>query len=312
MFDFLKEGIFLNENQIKKAQNIWQAVLGKVEMKIPKASFETWLKDTSGIFYDEEHSTIDIKVNSSFTAQYLQERMNGLIEREINEVIGKSIKINYLQGTDLVQDTNNIDTPIHTVNPAKKQIPFNPNYTFDSFVVGDNNQLAFAGAKAVTDYPGKAFNPVVFYSGVGLGKTHLLHAIGHTLQSQGKNVTYITSEEFTNQYISAIKNQTTEIFRENFRNLDALLIDDLQFLIGKEQTQEGFFHTFNELHMQNKQIVVALDRPLNKLNVLEPRITSRLSGGLTADIQRPSFETRGSNTPNKSCNFTGSVSSKHL
>ena len=289
---FFKEGIFLNENQIKKAQNIWQAVLGKVEMKIPKASFETWLKDTSGIFYDEEHSIIDIKVNSSFTAQYLQERMTGLIEREINEVIGKPIKINYLQGTELVQDTNNIDTPIHTVNPAKKHIPFNPNYTFDSFVVGDNNQLAFAGAKAVTDYPGKAFNPVVFYSGVGLGKTHLLHAIGHTLQSQGKNVTYITSEEFTNQYISAIKNQTTEIFRENFRNLDALLIDDLQFLIGKEQTQEGFFHTFNELHMQNKQIVVALDRPLNKLNVLEPRITSRLSGGLTADIQRPSFETR--------------------
>ena len=170
--------------------------------------------------------------------------------------------------------------------------PLNPKYTFDSFVVGDTNQLAFAGAKAVSDSPGTAFNPIVFYSGVGLGKTHLLHAIGHSLRNQGKNALYITSEEFTNQYISSIKHQTTESFRLNFRNVDALLIDDLQFLIGKEQTQEGFFHTFNELHLQNKQIVVALDRPLSKLDVLQARITSRLSGGLTADIQKPSYETR--------------------
>lgn len=282
----------MNEHQSKKAQNIWQAVLGKIEMRIPKASFETWLKDTSGVTFDEENSTINVKVNSSFTAQYLQERMAGIIERELNNVSGKTIQVNYLQGSEIVQSSK-IDTTITPIKNDNKNIfPLNPKYTFDSFVVGDTNQLAFAGAKAVSDSPGTAFNPIVFYSGVGLGKTHLLHAIGHSLRNQGKNALYITSEEFTNQYISSIKHQTTESFRLNFRNVDALLIDDLQFLIGKEQTQEGFFHTFNELHLQNKQIVVALDRPLSKLDVLQARITSRLSGGLTADIQKPSYETR--------------------
>tara|TARA_B100001142_G_C14342987_1_gene658739 strand:- start:2765 stop:4126 length:1362 start_codon:yes stop_codon:yes gene_type:complete len=282
----------LNEHQSKKAQNIWQAVLGKIEMRIPKASFETWLKDTSGVAFDEENSTINVKVNSSFTAQYLQERMAGIIERELNNVSEKRIQVNYLQGSEIVQNSK-LDTTITPIKNDNKNIfPLNPKYTFDSFVVGDTNQLAFAGAKAVSDSPGTAFNPIVFYSGVGLGKTHLLHAIGHSLRNQGKNALYITSEEFTNQYISSIKHQTTESFRLNFRNVDALLIDDLQFLIGKEQTQEGFFHTFNELHLQNKQIVVALDRPLSKLDVLQARITSRLSGGLTADIQKPSYETR--------------------
>lgn len=282
----------MNEHQSKKAQNIWQAVLGKIEMRIPKASFETWLKDTSGVAFDEENSTINVKVNSSFTAQYLQERMAGIIERELNNVSEKRIQVNYLQGSEIVQSSK-LDTTITPIKNDNKNIfPLNPKYTFDSFVVGDTNQLAFAGAKAVSDSPGTAFNPIVFYSGVGLGKTHLLHAIGHSLRNQGKNALYITSEEFTNQYISSIKHQTTESFRLNFRNVDALLIDDLQFLIGKEQTQEGFFHTFNELHLQNKQIVVALDRPLSKLDVLQARITSRLSGGLTADIQKPSYETR--------------------
>ncbi|MFL2804554.1 MAG: chromosomal replication initiator protein DnaA [Dehalococcoidia bacterium] len=282
----------MNEHQSKKAQNIWQAVLGKIEMRIPKASFETWLKDTSGVAFDEENSTINVKVNSSFTAQYLQERMAGIIERELNNVSEKRIQVNYLQGSEIVQNSK-LDTTITPIKNDNKNIfPLNPKYTFDSFVVGDTNQLAFAGAKAVSDSPGTAFNPIVFYSGVGLGKTHLLHAIGHSLRNQGKNALYITSEEFTNQYISSIKHQTTESFRLNFRNVDALLIDDLQFLIGKEQTQEGFFHTFNELHLQNKQIVVALDRPLSKLDVLQARITSRLSGGLTADIQKPSYETR--------------------
>ena len=292
MFDFFKKAYFLNENKNKKAQEIWQAVLGKIEMKVPKASFQTWLKDTSGVAFDEQNSTINVKVNSSFTAQYLQERMAGIIERELNNVSGKTVQVNYLQGSEIVRSSKTNSTSTTIKKDPKNIFPLNPNYTFDSFVVGDTNQLAFAGAQAVSSNPGIAFNPVVFYSGVGLGKTHLLHAIGHSLRNQGKNVLYITSEEFTNQYIASIKNQTTESFRVNFRNVDALLIDDLQFLIGKEQTQEGFFHTFNELHMQNKQIVVALDRPLSKLDVLEPRITSRLSGGLTADIQKPSYETR--------------------
>ena len=156
----------MNEHQSKKAQNIWQAVLGKIEMRIPKASFETWLKDTSGVAFDEENSTINVKVNSSFTAQYLQERMAGIIERELNNVSEKRIQVNYLQGSEIVQNSK-LDTTITPIKNDNKNIfPLNPKYTFDSFVVGDTNQLAFAGAKAVSDSPGTAFNPIVFYSGV--------------------------------------------------------------------------------------------------------------------------------------------------
>jgi len=169
---------------------------------------------------------------------------------------------------------------------------FNPKYTFENFVVGNSNQLAYAGAKAVSENPGDIFNPLVIHSPVGLGKTHLLQAIGHETKAKGLVTLYVTSEEFTNQYVMAIQNGQTEEFREKYRKVDVLLLDDIQFLIGKEQTQEGFFHTFNSLHVKNKQIVVASDRHISELRTLESRITSRLTGGLVADIQLPQLETR--------------------
>ena len=159
-------------------------------------------------------------------------------------------------------------------------------------MVGDSNQLAYAAARAVAEAPGTAFNPLVIHSDVGLGKTHLLHAIGNFTSRTGLKTRYVTSEQFTNQYVQSIQTNQTEKFRDDFRSLDVLLLDDIQFLAGKEQTQEGFFHTFNSLHLDNCQIVVACDRPIEELTVLQERITSRLSGGLTVDVQPPLFETR--------------------
>ena len=168
----------------------------------------------------------------------------------------------------------------------------NPNYTFENFVLGASNELAHAASIAVSENIGKTYNPLLIYSDVGLGKTHLLHAIGNRLSQDGSKFYYLTCEEFTNEYIKAIRTNKTELFRNKYRNADALLLDDIQFLMGKEQTQEGFFHTFNSLHLAGKQIVITSDRPISSLKLLEDRITSRLSGGLVVDIQLPDYETR--------------------
>jgi chromosomal replication initiator protein len=283
-------------DDLKTAQNIWQAVLGKIELRIPKSSYETWLENTSGLALKDNQITVNVE--NAFTAQYLEDRMIGMLQREVSNIVGLSTTVKFTVNSEtefkeISATTKTLitkETPSFTHGYIPK--PLNHKYQFDNFIVGDTNKLAYAGTQAVSESPGTAFNPLVIYSNVGLGKTHLLHATGHVLIKKGLKVIYITSEEFTNHYVSAIKNQTTDEFRSLFRQIDALLIDDLQFLIGKEQTQEGFFHTFNELHMQNKQIIVALDRPLAQLHLLEDRITSRLAGGLITDIEKPSYETR--------------------
>ena len=175
---------------------------------------------------------------------------------------------------------------------SRRAIALNPRYTFEGFVVGKSNELAHAAALAVSERPGAVYNPLTIYSDVGLGKTHLLHAIGHRARSRGLSLIYSTTEEFTNEYIRAIREGKTEDFRDRYRGTDVLLLDDIQFLIGKEQTQEGFFHTFNFLHMINRQIVITSDRPVASLSLLEGRVRSRLAGGLIVDIQPPDVETR--------------------
>jgi chromosomal replication initiator protein len=177
-------------------------------------------------------------------------------------------------------------------SPAQPVAAFNPKYTFDSFVVGPSNQLAYSAARAVADAPGKSYNPLFIYSGVGLGKTHLLHAIGHAAASRGLAVRYVTSEQFTNDFITSIANRTTEAFRQRYRSVEVLLLDDVQFMSGKEQTHESFFHTFNDLHNSGHQIVITSDRPPKALALLQDRLRSRFEWGLLADIQPPDLETR--------------------
>ena len=192
------------------------------------------------------------------------------------------------EGSERQAPSSAASEPAVTARPPS----LNGRYTFDRFIVGKSNELAHAAAQAVAGNPGNVYNPLVLYSEVGLGKTHLLHAIGQQALSMGMSLIYATTEEFTNDYIRAIREGKTEEFRQRYRSADMLLLDDIQFLIGKEQTQEGFFHTFNALHMSNRQIVITSDRPVASLKILEERISSRLSGGLVVDIQPPDLETR--------------------
>ena len=276
-------------------------------MQVARPAYETWLKDTQGVAHRD--GEFAVAAPDAFVSEFLQQRMYAPIQRALERVIGEPVSVTF-QVTQADQDapTNtgygendapsanatalHQPTSTHAHNGNAPTATLNARYTFDRFIVGKSNELAHAAAQAVADNPGAVYNPLVLYSDVGLGKTHLLHAIGHHVLANGLSLIYATTEEFTNEYIRAIREGRTEDFRLRYRNADLLLLDDIQFLIGKEQTQEGFFHTFNALHMSNRQIVITSDRPVTALKLLEERISSRLSGGLVADIQPPDLETR--------------------
>jgi len=233
----------------------------------------------------------------------LEKRLSGTILRTVSRVAGRKLEIRFrVQGSgeelhaeklvNEASDNSESDEP----HPAgkidyAKSYALKPSFNFDTFVVGPSNRLAQAAAAKVAESPGSIYNPLYIYSEVGLGKTHLLHAIGHTLVARDLKVMYVTSERFTNEYIHAIREGSANRFRERYRSADVLLVDDIQFITSKPQTQEGFFHTFNELHMANKQIVVTGDEPASK-SLLQDRIQSRLAGGLEVDLQPPDYESR--------------------
>lgn len=287
------------------AHTLWQAVLGDLQLRLPAPSFETWLSDTSGASFSKD--SLVICTPNTFIAEMLEHRMYSLISQAVEKIVDRPVELRFEVGNSgqgdparLIED-NPIpvsDSSISTISATsdahgrQSEISVNPDYSFGNFVVGKSNELAYAAAHAVASKPGRLYNPLFIYSGVGLGKTHLLNAIASRLSEHGNTPIYTTAEVFTNEYIQAIREGSTDLFRERYRSADALLLDDVQFIIGKEQTQEGFFHTFNVLHLSGKQIVITSDRPTSALSLLEDRIRSRLAGGLVVDIQPPPYETR--------------------
>ncbi len=278
---------------------------------MPKPSYETWLRDTTGIAISDE--ALIVRTPNAFVSEMLNSRMYALISRCLEGVTDKPLEIRFEVGEgtptsppasrnlDEADDAGTSQMPLGDEPvagslirsaPTYRRLDLNARYRFESFIVGSSNNLAHAASVAVSENPGVVYNPLVIYSGVGLGKTHLTHAIGHKVRAAGQDVLYSTTEEFTNDYIRAIREGTTEEFRHRYRSADVLLLDDIQFIIGKEQTQEGFFHTFNALHMAGKQIVITCDRPVSELTLLQDRVSSRLAGGLVVDIQIPDLETR--------------------
>ncbi len=270
------------------ADRIWQAALGQLELEIPRPNFETWLKDTSAQSLDGD--TLVVTTPSAFAAEALEQRLSAIISRVVERVASRSLSVEFAVAGGSSVAARPDDPPRRSEKRANGNA-LRPGLTFDAFIVGDSNKLAHAAAANVAESPGLAYNPLYIYSQVGLGKTHLLHAIAHSLMEKGLEILYVSSERFTNDYIKAIRAGTADQFRERYRSADALLIDDIQFIASKEQTQEGFFHTFNELHMSGRQVVVTGDEPARK-SLLEERIVSRLEGGLVVDIQPPDLETR--------------------
>ena len=273
------------------AQRLWEAALGRLQLQTPRPTFDTWLAGTTGGRLDDD--LLVVSVPTAFAAEWIERRIHSLVEEAVSAVAGRRLAISYVVGQVFDAPSEPAAAPPSRTRATRREAgQLRPDYTFESFVVGPGNQLAHAAAMAVADAPGSAYNPLFLYGSVGLGKTHLMHAIGHRTTAAGRSTLYVTSEQFTNEYLSAIRERKTTAFRERFRSIEVLLVDDVQFLAGKEATQEGFFHTFNALHGYGGQLVMTSDRPAGELRLLEARLRSRFEAGLQADIAPPDYETR--------------------
>lgn len=286
------------------AKQIWQAVLGNLELSLSKANFTTWFKNTTVL--DQGQDRIVIGVPNAFTKEWLQNKYHQDILKAVRTINPEVKHLDYqitngsfsLKSPGQVVQATKIPprdaSPEAAIRSSTLNSGLNPKYTFQSFIIGSNNELASAAAQAITKTPGRAYNPLFIYGGVGLGKTHLMQAIGNEFlkNGQAKRVMYVTTEKFTNEFIQAVRDNRGEQFKNIYRSVDALLIDDIQFLAGKEQTQEEFFHTFNALHQSNKQIVLSSDRLPKEIPAIEERLVSRFEWGMIADVQAPDFETR--------------------
>jgi chromosomal replication initiator protein len=285
-----------------KPEQAWQAAVGQLQLEMPKAAFNTWVRDSELVSYED--GSFIVGVQNTYARDWLESRLSSTVRRLLTGMMNRSIEVRFVvwqavtepadpstgnlsTGDDEIPLEKDLSTETYYPSPA-----FVTRYTFDNFVVGTSNRLAHAASLAVAENPARAYNPLFLYGGVGLGKTHLLHAIGSLCVQRGMYVLYVSSEEFTNDLINAIRTHTTQAFREKYRRPDVLLIDDIQFIAGKESTQEEFFHTFNTLHGQDKQLVLTSDRPPKAMVTLEERLRSRFEWGLIADIQPPDFETR--------------------
>jgi chromosomal replication initiator protein len=298
-----------------KPEEAWQSTQGELELNVGRGSYATWLKSTKYVSYED--GQFFVGVPNGYVKEWLEHRMLSDIKRLLSERMTRSVDVSFV----LLSPNGTISTPVKTdVAREENYTPpppaftssqsvsngvarnmssstiandgLNPRYTFEAFVVGSGNRMAHAAAMSVAEMPADRYNPLFLYGGSGLGKTHLLHAIGHAARRRGLQVCYVTSETFTNELIGSIRSQSTDDFRGKYRHVDMLLMDDVQFIAGKESTQEEFFHTFNALHGSNKQIVVTSDRPPKLMVTLEDRLRSRFEWGLMTDIAPPDLETR--------------------
>lgn len=269
--------------------DIWQKTLDLLKNELTEISFNTWIKTIDPISLNS--NSILLGVPAEFNKGILESRYASLIRNAIKQVTYKEFSINFVIPSQ--ENTRKVSN-MEIGSEEQSNSILNPKYTFDTFVVGNSNRFAHAASLAVAESPAHAYNPLFLYGGVGLGKTHLMHAIGHYILSQNSSmkVLYVSSEKFTNELINAIKDDKNEEFRSKYRNIDVLLIDDIQFIAGKERTQEEFFHTFNALYEANKQIILSSDKPPKDITTLEERLRSRFEWGLIADIQTPDLETR--------------------
>ena len=292
------------------AKQVWRAALGELQVSLSPANYETWLRDTQLVDVDEQR--FRIAVPNGFAKDWLESRYRSLISQTLARIVGYSVQVEFVIGTvpDIVAEAAHDDAVPVAAGPARPSPQvrveptrvggeggttyLNPRYTFSNFIVGSANRLAHAASLSVAERPGHAYNPLFLYGGVGLGKTHLMHAIGNQVIAKfpRKRVVYATSEKFTNEFITSIQQGKIDEFRARYRRIDLLLIDDIQFIADKERTQEEFFHTFNAIHEDGKQIVLSSDRPPKAILTLEERLRSRFEWGLIADLTAPDLETR--------------------
>jgi chromosomal replication initiator protein len=296
-------------------KELWRAALGELQLAMPKANYDTWFKETYVV--SEEDDVFCIGVPNAFAREWLDNKYRSQVRSSLQRLVGRTVDVRFITVPGLPapsagtgqRPTNSAYSGQNPAGPSVTSVAptserrgetppvtaiLNPRYTFATFVVGSNNRLAHAAALSVAERPGHSYNPLFVYGGSGLGKTHLMHAIGHAVLSRHpkKRVAYATSEKFTNEFINSIRGQKSEEFRERYRRIDVLLIDDIQFIAGKEGTQEEFFHTFNAIHEEGKQIIMSSDRPPKAIPQLEDRLRSRFEWGLIADISAPDLETR--------------------
>jgi len=279
--------------------NLWDDILARIETKVNRHSFYTWFRPTS--FVAEDRSSVTVRVPNALFKDWLTKHYSGVIAEAMNEVKRPNLTLNFIADTQTdipviplsTDEAAALETgPPQTTPPGSAGL--NPRYTFDTFIVGSSNQFAHAACRAVAEAPSRSYNPLFIYGGVGLGKTHLMHAVGQYVLQHDSNLklTYISSERFMNEMINAVRYDRVLDFRERYRTVDVLLVDDIQFLAGKEGTQTEFFHTFNALYDSQKQIVLSSDCPPHEIPALEERLRSRFEWGLTADIQSPDLETK--------------------